>query len=218
MTESLSPTPKTTLKRSHKRGHYDLETIYRIIDETPLAHIGLTMGDTPYVLPTLTWREDNRLYWHGSAASRPLKYLAEGHKVCITISQLNGWVMARSAFHHSVNFQSVVAYGTVVDDTDPDEKARQMKLMIDQLFPERWSQLRPMTAQEVKATRVQYIELSEASAKIRTGYPIDDAEDMETKVWAGVLPVQQTLLPPIPDPAMPNDQDYDLPFLARHPK
>ncbi len=217
MTHKLEITSKTKLKRSHQRGYYDQEIIYQIIDTTPLAHIGLHLNGSPYVLPTLTWREDDRLYWHGSAASRPLKSLAEGGEVCLTFSQLNGWVMARSAFHHSVNFQSVIAFGQVIDVTSSTEKERQLKLMIDQLFPERWPQLRPIKEQELKATRVQYIHLNEASAKIRSGDPIDDPEDLSYPVWSGVLPVAQTILDPIPASNMVSDTVTTCPKLGRLP-
>jgi len=168
---AYAPTARPKLKRNHKRGAYDRETVHAILDAVPHCHVGYVIDGQPYVTPTLQWREGDRIYWHGSSASRMLRTVETGVPVCVTVSPLDGFVMARSAFHHSVNYRSVMAYGTAHALKGPAEKERALKAMMEHLFPGRWDALRPVTAQELKATTVVAMEIEEAAAKVRTGPP-----------------------------------------------
>ena len=193
-----SPTARTRLRRLATKAAYDQATIHAILDAQPLAHVGHLIDGTPAVTPTLQWREGARVYWHGSSASRMIR-AAAGQPVCLTVTLLDGLVLARSGLEHSVNFRSVMVFGVAEQITDPVAKARHLETMIDQMFPSRWPQLRPMTAQELKATAVLSLPISEASAKIGAGMPTDPPEDMGWPVWAGVVPITQTLGTPEPD-------------------
>lgn len=197
-----TPTLRSRVKRNHTRGAYDRETVHAILDAVPVCHVGYVIDGQPYVTPTLQWREGSRLYWHGSSASRMLRTVQTGVPVCLTVTEMNGYVMARSAFHHSINYRSVMAFGTAQLLTEPEEKEASLKRMMEHLFPGRWDTLRPVTAQELKATSVVGMEIEEASAKIRTGPPIDDEEDYGLDVWAGVLPMAQRPGAPIDDPRL----------------
>ena len=162
------------------------------------------MSDTngaPYVTPTLQWREGDHIYWHGSAASRMIE-AAEGTDVCVSVSIIDGFVLGRSAFHHSVNYRSVMIFGRPRIIADASEKEARLKTFLDSLFPKRWDTLRPATAQEIKATSVLSLPIDECSAKIRTGPPKDDDEDYALDIWAGVLPLRTTVLPPEDDPRL----------------
>ena len=154
---------------------------------------------TPYVTPTLQWREGDHVYWHGSSASRMLE-ACEYAEVCLTVSLIDGFVMARSAYNHSCNYRSLMVFGTARKITDAGEKEQRLKAFTDGLWPGRWDMLRKMTAQELKATTVLALSLEEASAKVRTGPPGDDEEDYALPIWAGVIPVQQQVLAPVDDP------------------
>jgi hypothetical protein len=187
MTDKL-PSDRVRLRRLHQRGAYDQETIRAILDAGTLCHVGYSIGGHPYVTPTMYWREDNDVYWHGSSASRMLR-ASVGEKVCFTVTHMDGFVLARSGFHHSANFRSVMAFGTAEKVEDDNEKVRQMEIFMERLFPGRWAELRPVTAQEMKATTVLKLPLDEASAKIRSGPPQDDEEDYALSIWAGVLPI-----------------------------
>jgi nitroimidazol reductase NimA-like FMN-containing flavoprotein (pyridoxamine 5'-phosphate oxidase superfamily) len=190
MTGESEPTSeRVRLKRRHERGSYDRAAIDAILDASPLAHVAYVHEGSPYVTPTLQWREGGHIYWHGSAASRMIK-AAEGAEVCVTVSLLDGFVMGRSAMHHSVNYRSVMIFGKPEAVTDPAEKEARLKAFFDHLFPGRWETLRPMTAQELKATGILSLPISEASAKVRDAPPVDDEEDYAHDVWAGVLPVR----------------------------
>jgi len=195
----LPATKRTRLKRAHKRGHYDRETINAILDATPLCHVGYLIDGKPAVTPTIQWREGDHVYWHGSSASRALRNAA-GMDVCLTVSLIDGMVLARSAFHHSANYRSVMLYGTATKISDPAVKAEKFKIFVDTLFPGRWDMLRPMTDQEVKATTLLSLPIEEASAKIRAGGPVDDEEDYALPIWAGVVPILQVVGEPEPDP------------------
>lgn len=195
----LAPSDRVRVKREHERGYYDAETIHPILDAMPVCTVGYVFNGSPYVTPTLQWREGNHVYWHGSSASRMLEAVEEA-EACLTVTLIDGFVMARSAFHHSANYRSVMALGTARKITDKDEKEARLKIFVDTLFPGRWDMLRPMTPKELKATTVMSLSLSEASAKIRTGPPKDDAEDYALPIWAGVLPVQMQVDAAIPDP------------------
>ena len=212
--EELNAAPKTELKtelktersrlrRLHERGHYDRESVYAILDATPLCHLGTVQDGAPVVTPTLQWREGDRVYWHGSNASRALR-ASVGAEVCLTVSMLDGLVLARSGFHHSANFRSVTIFGRAEKLEDPQQKAEKLRVFLDGLYPGRWDTLRPATDQEIKATAVLSMPIDEASAKVRTGGPVDDEPDYALKVWGGVLPIRQVVGEPIPCPRNPD--------------
>jgi nitroimidazol reductase NimA-like FMN-containing flavoprotein (pyridoxamine 5'-phosphate oxidase superfamily) len=193
-----APTPRTRVKRLHEKAAYDADTIKAVLDAQPLAHIGHLINGAPAVTPTLHWREGDRVYWHGSAASRMIK-AATGQAVCLTVTLLDGLVLARSGLEHSVNFRSVMVFGVAEAVTDQAAKARHLEVMMEQMYPGRWAQLRPMTAQELKATAVLSLPISEASAKIGAGMPTDPPEDMDWPVWAGMVGIRQVLDDAQPD-------------------
>ncbi len=176
------------VKRLHERGHYDRETIDQILDAGFVCNIGYMFDGSPYVTPTIYWRDGDNVYWHGSSASRML-CATKGADVCFTVTHVDGLVLARSSFHHSLNYRSVMMFGMAELLTNPAEKARQLELFVEQLYPGRWPALRSLTGQELKATTVLRLPISEASAKIRTGHPVDDEEDYGLPVWAGVIPL-----------------------------
>lgn len=192
-------TERTRLRRLRERGSHDRAAIDSILDATPLCHLGYVLDGSPVVTPTLQWREGDRVYWHGSNASRALR-AAEGREVCLTVTLLDGLVLARSAFHHSANYRSAMVFGTATRVVDPEEKRARLRRFLDGLYPGRWETLRPMQDQELKATAVLSLPIDEASAKIRTGPPVDDEEDYSLPIWGGVLPVRQSIDAPEPDP------------------
>ena len=194
-----APTPRTRVKRLHERGAYDRATIDSILDATPICHVGYVFDGAPFVTPTLHWRDGDRVYWHGSAASRMLKAAAVA-QVCLTVTLLDGLVLARSAFHHSANYRSVMLFGRTQLVSDPAEKEAALKTFVDGLYPGRWETLRAMQTQEAKATSVLWLPIDEASAKVRAGGPIDDEEDYALPIWAGVLPVKLQTQEPVADP------------------
>jgi nitroimidazol reductase NimA-like FMN-containing flavoprotein (pyridoxamine 5'-phosphate oxidase superfamily) len=195
----LAPSDRVRVKRVHERGAYDAATIHAILDAMPVCSVGYVFKGSPYVTPTLQWREGSHIYWHGSSASRMLEAVEEA-QACLTVTLIDGFVLARSAFHHSANYRSVMVLGTARKITDKDEKESRLKTFVDTLFPGRWDILRPMNAQEFKATTVMSLPLSEASAKVRTGPPKDDEEDYALPIWAGVLPIRMQPGMPVPDP------------------
>ena len=199
---SKAPSERVRVKRNHVRAAYDKETVHAILDAMPVCHVGYVVDGEPYVTPTLQWREGDRVYWHGSSASRTLRK-SVGAEVCLTVTLLDGMVMARSAFHHSVSYRSVMIKGTAEKVTDPRAKARHLETMVEQLFPGRWAMLREMSAKEAKATTVLSMPLTEASAKVRPGMPVDDEEDYDLPIWAGVIPVRMEVLAPEDDPRNP---------------
>lgn len=194
----------TRVRRAHQRGHYDREIIDAILDAVPLCHVGYVIDGQPVVTPTLQWREGDYVYWHGSSASRALKS-SKGMNVCLTVSALDGLVLARSAFHHSANYRSVMVFGTAELVKEDSHKRASLKRMIDHFYPGRWDMLRPMTDQEVKATTVLRLPLNKASAKIRTGGPVDDEADYELPIWAGHIPLETNALQPVDDVRNLND-------------
>ncbi|TXI00042.1 MAG: pyridoxamine 5'-phosphate oxidase family protein [Pseudorhodobacter sp.] len=208
-----APTDRTRLRRLHEKAAYDRPTIDAILDAMPLAHVGYAMGGAPVVIPTLQWREGDRIYWHGSAASRSLK-AGKGCQVCVTVTLTDAMVLARSAFEHSVNSRSVMVFGQAEWITDPVAKAAHLRAMVETLFPGRWQALRPMTDQEVKATAILSLPLSEASAKISASPAggTDPDEDKTWPVWAGLLPVSLAMGVPVPAPDLP--AGVDLPAHA----
>lgn len=197
---AFTPTTRTQVRRMPKRGHYDRETVHAILDAGAIAHVGYVIDGQPYVTPTAYWRKGERIYWHGSSASRMLRTIDAGSPVCVEVSHIDGFVLARSAFHHSVNYRSVMAFGTAHKLTDEAEIVEALRDFTERLYPGRWDALRPIQAQEIKATTVLAMDLTEAVAKVRTGMPIDDDEDYALPIWAGVLPVQTRVLAPLDDP------------------
>ena len=195
----FTPTERTQVKRLPKRGAYDRETVYKILDEAFVCHVGFIVDGQPYVIPTNFGRVNDTLYLHGSAASRMLRSLSEGIPVCVTTTLIDGLVLARSAFHHSVNYRSVVILGTARLVEDPTEKMEALRLFTEHIMKGRWEQIRWPTEQEMKATSVLALPLEEVSAKVRTGGPIDDEEDYAMDVWAGVLPLASVPKQPVPD-------------------
>jgi uncharacterized protein len=196
-------TKRTNLKRLAKRGHFDHDTVYGILDEGFICHVGFVVDGQPFVIPTGYARVDDKLYIHGSQASRMLRTLANGVDTCVTVTLVDGLVLARSAFHHSVNYRSVVIFGraTLVDDVD--EKNAALFAFSEQVVPGRWDDVREPTEAELVQTTVLCLPLTEASAKIRTGPPIDDEEDYALPMWAGVVPLKLVAGPPINDPRLP---------------
>ena len=196
---TTTATERTRVRRLPKRGAYDSETINSILDEAFVCHIGFVVDGQPYVIPTGFARIDNDLYIHGSSASRMLRSLAEGVQVCVTVTLVDGLVLARSAFHHSMNYRSVVILGKATLIEEPQEKDRAMEALTEHIVPGRWKDVRWPTALELKATSVLKVPIEEASAKIRTGGPVDDEEDYAMDVWAGVLPLKVSPSQPIND-------------------
>ena len=195
-------TERTRVKRIHERGHYDRETVHAILDAGMICHMGFAVDGKPFVVPTGYWREDDTVYVHGSSASRTLRSLKGGIEVCIAVTHVDGLVLARSGFHHSINYRSVMIFGTAELIEDADEKLAALKAFMDRVTPGRWDEVRPPDAQEFKATMVLRVPLVEVSAKVRTGPPIDDDEDYALPCWAGVVPLGTATGQPIPDPKL----------------
>jgi len=184
---------RTTVRRLPERGAYDAETVHRILDEALICHAGFVVHGDPVVIPTIHWREGDRLYFHGSPASGMLRNLKNGVPVCVTVTLLDGLVMARSAFHHSMNYRSVVVFGTATEVTDREEKVRALERLVEHVCRGRSKDVRQPNERELRQTIVLSIPISEASAKIRKGGPADDEEDYALPIWAGVVPL--TLAP-----------------------
>lgn len=198
MTATVPVTERTKVRRLPKRGHYDRETIHAILDEALICHVGFVVDGSPVVIPTIHWREDDTLYVHGSSASRMLRSLKEGVEACVTVTLLDGLVLARSAFHHSMNYRSVVVFGRA-REVDGGEKARALDSLVEHVMRGRSRDVRPPNEIEMRATTVLALPLGEASAKIRTGPPVDDDEDYGLPVWAGVVPIRLTRGEPVAD-------------------
>jgi nitroimidazol reductase NimA-like FMN-containing flavoprotein (pyridoxamine 5'-phosphate oxidase superfamily) len=196
---AYTPTARTQVKRLPKRGVYDEAQVHAILDEGYLCHVGFAVEGQPYVIPTGYARSGGQVYIHGSAASRMLRTLDQGIDVCLTVTLVDGFVLARSAFHHSMNYRSVVILGKARMVTDLDEKREALSCFTNHIAPGRWEDVRQPTDQELKATSVLALPLEEVSAKVRTGGPIDDEEDYAFPVWAGVVPIQPRFLEPVPD-------------------
>ena len=196
---TIRQTEKTKVRRSPKRGLYDRETINSILDEAFICHVGFVVDGQPYVIPTGFARIGDDLYIHGSSASRMLRSLAEGVDVCVTVTLIDALVLARSAFHHSMNYRSVVILGKAILVEDDVEKTKAMEAFTEHIVPGRWADVRWPTELELKATSVLKLPIDEASAKIRTGGPIDDEEDYTMEVWAGLLPISLATAEPIDD-------------------
>ena len=196
-------TERTTLKRLPKRGSYDRELVYRILDEGFICHVSFAVDGQPFVIPTGYARVGDQLYIHGSQVSRMLRTLSQGIDVCVAVTLVDGLVLARSAFHHSVNYRSVVIFGRATIVAEKEAKLAALFAFSEQVIPGRWNDVRQPTEQELKATTVLSLPLVEVSAKVRTGPPIDDEEDYDLNVWAGVLPLHIVAGVPISDPRLP---------------
>ncbi|ESA36272.1 flavin-nucleotide-binding protein [Leptolyngbya sp. Heron Island J] len=193
---------RTRIKRVPKRGHYDLETVYSILDAGLICHIGFVVDEQAYVIPTAYGREDDRLFIHGSPASRMLKTLQQGIEVCVTVTLLDGLVLARSAMHHSMNYRSVMLFGTAELVSEQKQRQQALYALTEHIMPGRWAETRDPNEQELQATTVLALPINEASAKIRTGPPTDDAADYELPYWAGVIPLRLQPGEPIVDPKL----------------
>jgi nitroimidazol reductase NimA-like FMN-containing flavoprotein (pyridoxamine 5'-phosphate oxidase superfamily) len=204
MTTNIDQTDRTRVRRIPKRGVFDRETIYSILDEGFICHVGFAVDGKPFVLPTGYARIGDRLLIHGSAASRMMREISGGIDVCLTVTLIDGLVLARSAFHHSMNYRSVVVFGTARQLTDEDEKMEALRALTEHIVPGRWPDVRWPNAKELKATTVLTLPIEEASAKVRTGGPIDDEEDYELDTWAGVLPLEMKTDAPIGDTRLKN--------------
>jgi len=195
---------RTTVKRLAKRGVYDRETVNAILDEALICHVGFVVDGAPVVIPTIHWRQGDLLYFHGSAASRMLRSIRDGVDACVTVTLLDGLVMARSAFHHSMNYRSVVVFGKAREVTDREEKMRALDALVEHVAAGRNAEVRAPNEAEIRQTLVLAMPIEEASAKVRTGGPIDDEEDYALPVWAGVLPLRMVPQEPISDERLPN--------------
>ena len=201
----FTPTDRTQVKRLPKRGHYERETVYSILDTAFVCHVGFSVDGQPFVIPTNFGRSGDTLYLHGSAASRMLKTLSGGVPVCVTVTHVDGLVLARSAFHHSVNYRSVMILGKAQLVEERAEKMEALRIFTEHVMKGRWNDVRIPTEQELKATTVLSVVLEEVSAKVRTGGPIDDEPDYALPVWAGVLPLETVAKTPLPDAQRKND-------------
>ena len=198
---------RNRVRRVPDRGRFDKATVYDILDSAMVAHIAYTIDGQPFCTPTGFWREDDKLYWHGSTASRMIRTEGPGVPVCVTVTHLDAIVLARSGFHHSVNYRSVMAFGTASLVTDPAEKTRALDGFVDRFFPGRSQEIRQPTGQEFKATSFIVMPIDEASGKVRSTHVIDDEEDYALPVWTARIPIRQVLgaAEPCPrmDPAIP---------------
>src|SRR5215467_7809414 len=199
MHDTQMPTTRTRVVREPERGIYDRETIYRILDEGFICHLGFAVEGQPFVIPTSYGRKDANLYIHGSAASRMLRQMEDGVALCVTVTLLDGLVLARSVFNHSMNYRSVVVLGKGTLVEDPEEKLAALRTLSEHIIPGRWDEVRQPHERELKATSVLRVPIEEFSAKVRTGPPIDDEEDYSFPTWAGVVPLEMRVGAPIPD-------------------
>ncbi len=214
MSQPYTPTPRTRLVREADRAVYDREAAYRILDEGFLCHVGFVGDGQPFVIPTSYGRKGDSLFVHGSAASRMLRQLKESIPVCITVTLLDGLVLARSIFNHSMNYRSVVVLGKATLVDDPAEKIEALRLLSEHIIPGRWAEVRQPNERELKATSVLRVPIEEFSAKVRKGPVVDDEEDHSFPTWAGVVPLEMVAGEPIDDPRL--DPAREVPAYARH--
>ncbi|MEM8604445.1 MAG: pyridoxamine 5'-phosphate oxidase family protein [Cyanobacteria bacterium P01_H01_bin.121] len=201
--DTFSPTARSRVRRVPKRANYDRDLIYSIVDEGYVCHIAFVVEAQPYVIPTAYGRLDDHIYIHGSPLSRMMRTLSQGVDVCLTVTLLDGLVLARSAFHHSMNYRSVVIFGTATLVQDLEQKQVALRAFSEQLVPGRWADARPPTTAELAATTVLALPLTEASAKVRSGPPKDDHADYALPIWAGEIPLEQAAQAPVRDPQLP---------------
>lgn len=217
MSKDLEPTDRSTVHRLPKRGSYDRGVIDTILDQGIVAHVGIGTAEGPVVIPMGYARRGDELLLHGSAKSRLLNELADGTPLCVTVTLLDGLVLARSTFHHSMNYRSVVVFGKATRVEEPSAKAAALEALVDHIVPGRARDARPANALELKATLVVRVPLKEASAKIRTGPPVDDEEDLALPIWAGVVPLERRAGEPQRDEHTP--ADVPVPdYLESYPK
>ena len=214
MSESQMPTTRTRVVRESERGVYDREAAYRILDEGFICNVGFAVDGQPFVIPTSYGRKDANLYIHGSAASRMLRQMKDGVAVCVTVTLVDGLVLARSVFNHSMNYRSVVILGRATLVDDPEEKFTALRVLSEHILPGRWDDARQPNERELKATSVLRVPIEEFSAKVRTGPPIDDAEDYAFPTWAGVLPLGMKVGEAISDPKL--DPTRKVPVYAKN--
>jgi nitroimidazol reductase NimA-like FMN-containing flavoprotein (pyridoxamine 5'-phosphate oxidase superfamily) len=214
MSQPYTPTPRTRLVREADRAVYDREAAYRILDEGFLCHVGFLVEGQPFVIPTSYGRHGDNLYIHGSAASRMLRQLKEGVEVCVTVTLLDGLVLARSIFNHSMNYRSVVILGKATLVDDPAQKIETLRLLSEHIIPGRWADSRQPNERELKATSVLRLPIKEFSAKVRTGPVVDDEEDYSFPTWAGVVPLEMVAGSPINDSRV--DPGCGVPPYAKH--
>jgi nitroimidazol reductase NimA-like FMN-containing flavoprotein (pyridoxamine 5'-phosphate oxidase superfamily) len=221
MSQPYTPTARTRITRESQLGVYDREIAYRILDEAFICHVGFSLDGQTYVIPTSYGRSGNHLYIHGSAASRMLKRMKEGVPVCLTVTLLDGLVLARSVFNHSMNYRSVVILGNATAIEDPEEKNAALRLLSEHILPGRWDDARQPNERELKATLVLKLPIDDFSAKVRTGHPIDDNDDYSFPTWAGVIPLEMVARDPVPDPKLepareiPNYAEWTTPARRR---
>ena len=201
-TKSYPVSQRNRVKRLHERGRYDHATVHSLLDASMLCHVSYVIEGQPYCTPTFFWREQSRLYWHGSSASRMLRNQTGGQRVCLTVAHIDSLVLARCGFNHSADYRAVMAFGNAYLVTDPDEKAQALVAMVDRFFPDRTAGLRQSTAQEIKASAVIAMEIEEASAKVRSKGVGDDEEDYALPVYAEKIPVRTVLGAPEPCPRL----------------
>jgi len=213
MSETYTPTERTRVVREPQRAVYDRAAAYKILDEGFICHVGFVVNGQPFVIPTGYGRAGDNLYIHGSAASRMLRNLDQGVAVCFTVTLLDGLVLARSIFNHSMNYRSVVVLGTARAVTDPVEKLEALRLLSEHILPGRWVESRQPNERELKATLVMRLPITEFSAKVRQGPPMDDEEDLPFPTWAGVIPLEMVASEPIPDPKL--DPTREVPAYAK---
>jgi nitroimidazol reductase NimA-like FMN-containing flavoprotein (pyridoxamine 5'-phosphate oxidase superfamily) len=214
--DTYTATSRTRIRRLPKRGSYDKAAVHAILDQGFICHVGFAVDAQPYVIPTIYARDDATLFVHGSAVSRMLRTLTQGVPVCITVTLLDGLVLARSVFHHSLNYRSVVMIGNARLVDDADQKLRALHLITNHVVPARWEEARTPSELELRQTSVLALPLEEVSAKIRSGPPIDDDEDYGLPIWAGVVPVETRLGTPIDDGRLlPGVADIDLARIRR---
>jgi uncharacterized protein len=203
-------TKRTKIKRLPKRGFYDRQTINGILDESIVCNIGFIIDNQPFIIPVSFGRKDNEIFFHGAKGSRMFKMLKTGVEICITVTIMDGIVLARSAFHHSMNYRSVVMFGKTEEIDKQDEKTEALKNILDHIIPGRWDEVRKPNEKELNMTSVFRFKINEASAKIRSGSPVDEKEDYDLNVWAGVLPLKIITDDPIRDPLQKENIDIPL--------
>ena len=207
--DSFAATKRSRVRRHPERAHYDRDTVYAILDAALMCHVGYVIDGLPFVTPTLFWRDGDRLYWQGSSASRMLRAQRDGIPVCVTVSHIDGLVLARCAFRHSLNYRAVMAFGTAQAVEDEREKEKGLNAFIERLYPGRTALMRPIAPQELKATTLLGMTIAEVSAKIRDDGPLDLEEDRDADCWAGIVPVAPRLGVPIPDARVPPKGDRE---------
>jgi nitroimidazol reductase NimA-like FMN-containing flavoprotein (pyridoxamine 5'-phosphate oxidase superfamily) len=193
---------RTRVRRQPTRGVYDRDTIYRIVDEAMIGHVGFVSAGSPHVIPMVVVRRDDELLLHGSAGSRLMRHLATGAELCVCVTHLDGVIVARSVFDNSMNYRSVVIFGRARLVTDLREKAEALRTVVEKVLPGRWEEARQPSDKELRATTILVLPLEEASAKVRSGPPQDDEADLDLPIWAGEIPLRMESLAPLPDPLL----------------